>query len=543
MRLGCRRVAGGLAVAPDSRHWSTPRSWALALAIVSLGVLVGTATPAAAAPACSSVEVAAGSWLGGAGVDVHSNGSNQGTGKSCVRLSTGNPSAQDGYGWQCVELAARLYAVKGWGSVRADGGAAAGKYRYGAKYIPEGSPGLQFHPNGSGYMPVSGDLIIESYSSGWGHVSIVDQTVGSSVSAIEQNASLTGRHTYTFTGSTLTGQYGSSVRGFMHAAANTARGGGGSAVTDGSFIQIEGHSEIYRIAGGAPTYVSTWAAFGGSQPTTAMSQASFDSLRPVPADGTFVIGAQRGEVYRIAGGAPVYVSTWTAFEGSQPTMTIDQAAIDNAGAGGVWNHLNHRPADGTFIVGAQRGEVYRMVGGAPLYVSTWNAYGGPQGVIAIDQAAIDNAGAGGVWSHVAYRPADGAFVTGAQRGKVYRFAGGAPLYVSTWTPFGGPHPTVVVDQAALDSARGTSGAFSHAVLTPADGTFVTGVPSGRVFRVTLGVATLVSSWTPYAGPKPTVAVSDADLDYAGAGFPWQHLISAAAVSTLNAFSARTTASQ
>jgi hypothetical protein len=71
------------------------------------------------------------------------------------------------------------------------------------------------------------------------------------------------------------------------------------------------------------------------------------------ADGTFIIGAQRGEVYRIAGGAPVYVSTWSAFGGQQSTMSVDVTAIDNAGGGGVWNHLNYRPADGTFITCAQ----------------------------------------------------------------------------------------------------------------------------------------------------------------------------------------------
>jgi hypothetical protein len=98
------------------------------LAILPLAVLVGTAPPAAAAQACSTAQVAAGSWLGGTGVDVRSNGSDLGTGYSCASFSTSNPSVQDGYGWQCVELAARLYAVKGWGRVYADGGAAAGVY-------------------------------------------------------------------------------------------------------------------------------------------------------------------------------------------------------------------------------------------------------------------------------------------------------------------------------------------------------------------------------------------------------------------------------
>jgi hypothetical protein len=532
---------------------------------------------------------------------VHSNGIYQGTGDSCAGWSTANPAAQDGYGWQCVELAARLYAVKGWGGVRADGGPTAGTYRYGAKYIPEGSPGLQFHSNGSGYIPVSGDLIVE-WSATWGHVSVVDHTVGGSIYAVEQNASLTGRHTYGLSGSTLTGQYGSSVRGVMHAPANPNTSAGGGSVADGSFVQIAGHPEIYRIAGGAPTYVSTWSAFGGSQPTVTLSQASFDALRPVPADGTFIVGAQRGEVYRIAGGAPLYVSTWDAFGGAQPTLIIDQAAIDSAGSGGAFNHLNYRPVDGTFIVGAQRGEVYRIVGGAPTYVSTWSAFGGPQPTVTVDQSAIDAAGGGAIWNHLLYRPADGTFVVGAQRGEVYRFAGGAPIYVSTWDAFGGAQPVTTIDQAAIDSggsgglwnhvnyfpmdgtfvvgaqrgevyrfaggapiyvstwdafggaqpatavdqfsldnAGAASGAYSHARLRPTDGTFLSGLPSQGVFRVAGGIATYVPSWAPYGGAQPTVSINDSALDYAGAAaIRWQHLRSATPTSTLNMVAGATT---
>jgi len=118
-----------------------------------------------------------------------------------------------------VELASRLYAVEGWGTVRADGGVGAGTYRYGAKYIPEGSPNLEWHPNGSGYIPVPGDLIVETNNT-FGHVAIVDSLSGATVSAVEQNASSTGRHNYMLNGSMLSQGYGT-VRGVEHAAANT----------------------------------------------------------------------------------------------------------------------------------------------------------------------------------------------------------------------------------------------------------------------------------------------------------------------------------
>jgi hypothetical protein len=471
-------------------------SWVLILTMVSLGMLVATTAPAEAAT-CSAVEVAAGSWLGGAGVLVHSNGVDQGTGNSCAGLSGATPRIQEGYGWQCVELAARLYAVNGWGAVYADGGAAAGVYRYGAEYIPEGSPELDFHSNGAGYLPVPGDLIIESYPGGWGHVSVVDHTVGSAVFAVEQNASANGLHTYTLTGSTLSGQYGGSIRGVMHAPLNNATNGspvvGPPPVTNGSFVSITGHPEVYRIAGGAPVYVSTWTAFGGPKATSVISQATFNAMPQIPADGTFVVGAQRGEVYRIAGGAPLYVSTWAAFGDAHATMTVDQSAIDKAGSGGAWNHLSYRPADGTFVVGAQRGEVYRFAGGAPVYVSTWAPFGGPKPTVVVDQVTLDRAGAvTGEFSHARQTPADGTFVVGAQRGEVYRIAGGAPLYVSTWAAFGGAHATMTVDQSAIDKA-GSGGAWNHLSYRPADGTFVVGAQRGEVYRSATGYGVLVAT--------------------------------------------------
>jgi hypothetical protein len=194
----------------------------LVAALVAFSGSVVALAPATSASAatCGAVLVSAGSWLGGGGVDVHSNGASQTTGNACAGWSTSSPSVQDGYGWQCVELATRLYAVKGWGSVRADGGAKSGTYRYGAKYIPEGSPGLAFHANGSGYVPVPGDLIVETNST-WGHVSVVDSVSGSTIQAVEQNANAGGRHTYALSGSTITGGY-SAVRGVMHSPNNKA---------------------------------------------------------------------------------------------------------------------------------------------------------------------------------------------------------------------------------------------------------------------------------------------------------------------------------
>jgi len=165
---------------------------------------------AATAQACGTVLVSGAQWLGGAGVDVHSNGWAQSTGSSCASsYSTSSPSVQDGWAWQCVELPARLYAVKGWGTVHGN-----------ASQIP-GDAGLVAHPNGSGYRPVPGDLLIEGATSyePYGHVAVVDSIAGLTIHAVEENASVTGRHDYLLSGSTVIGGY-APVVDVMHSPAN-----------------------------------------------------------------------------------------------------------------------------------------------------------------------------------------------------------------------------------------------------------------------------------------------------------------------------------
>jgi hypothetical protein len=117
---------------------------------------------------------------------------------------------------------------------------------------------------------------------------------------------------------------------------------------DGTFVQVTGLAAIYRIAGGAPLYVSSWDAVGGPQPYTVISQQQFDALSPVPADGTF-LSSSTGAMYRVAGGAPLYVSSWNLFGGMQPSVSIDQWDIDNITSPLV--HLSARPADGTVVEG------------------------------------------------------------------------------------------------------------------------------------------------------------------------------------------------
>lgn len=187
------------------------KAWVACGAIVGTGLVLSAPTTAVAGPVrCGQVLVAKSDWLGGEGVPVRSNGAG---GSSCNGFSVRNRAVQYGGGWQCVELAARLYHVKGWGTVFAGRNG-------GARYIPEGSGGLEFHANGSGYVPVPGDLVIEAHGY-YGHVTVVDRVEGNTIHAVEQNASRAGRKTYELEDSAAFGSYGGGfVRGFMHSPRN-----------------------------------------------------------------------------------------------------------------------------------------------------------------------------------------------------------------------------------------------------------------------------------------------------------------------------------
>jgi hypothetical protein len=119
-----------------------------------------------------------------------------------------------------------------------------------------------------------------------------------------------------------------------------------SDVPDGTFVQVSGSFAVYRIAGGAPLFVSNWSTVGGSQPVTELTQAQFDALCAVPTNGTF-LGTSTGSYYRVAGGAALPVTDWTPFGGPQPSVTIDPWDIDNAG--NPDSHLLVRPVAGTVV--------------------------------------------------------------------------------------------------------------------------------------------------------------------------------------------------
>ena len=251
-------------------------------------------------------------------------------------------------------------------------------------------------------------------------------------------------------------------------------------------------------------YLSTWDAIGGPAPGIGVDQAAIDNaggvppwnhLRAYPADGT-TLGASDGKVFIVAGGAPLYLSNWAAIGGARPATRIDAWDIRNAGHPA--SHLRPYPADGTLLA-ASGGGVFVVAGGAPLYVSNWAAIGGQKPSVAVDEWDVANTAHPD--AHLRPYPADGTFLK-TSANKVFRVVGGAPFQVTDWSLFGGVQPSVSVDQWAVDHPEN---AAAHLRRTPVDGTKVRGLPSGAYWAFSGGVASATSAAT--AVPVDDVGVA------------------------------------
>jgi hypothetical protein len=114
---------------------------------------------------------------------------------------------------------------------------------------------------------------------------------------------------------------------------------------DGSFVESAG--QLYRIAGGAPLPLTSWAAIGGKPAgaiITALPQGEIEDLQ-YPSNGTVLVSAQTGDRYVVSGGVALYSPSSRA-----AGTVVDPAALDHAGQSGIWSHLA-RP-DGYWLVSA-----------------------------------------------------------------------------------------------------------------------------------------------------------------------------------------------
>ncbi|MEO6821298.1 MAG: hypothetical protein ABI468_02015 [Candidatus Nanopelagicales bacterium] len=385
-------------------------------------------------------------------------------------------------------------------------------------------------PNGTvGKAPVPGDVLSFSpvptfNSSTGGHTTVVQRSAVNAsgngyLTLVEENASASGVVVIPVTAWRVA--YGSfTYAKWLHAKSNARvptqpppPPPPPSPTANGNFVSYQSH--VYRIAGGAPIYVSSWLGFGGSRAVQALTDSQWATLTSVPADGTLVTATGSGQVYRIAGGAPVYVSAWSNIGGAAPSVLVDQAALDGAGKGAQFDHLRDQPADGTLVSAGPKGQVSRFAGGAPLYLPPASVPAG-SALTTVDPAALANAGAAGRWSHVSYRPAAGTFLRGGPA--YYRVAGGAVLAITDCASVSatGCVGAALVDPADLTNA-GRAAPWDHLLATVPNGTLVSvadGASSGRFSRAVGGALLTVPSCTPelLKGCAGAVVVNQGSLD-------------------------------
>ncbi len=276
-------------------------------------------------------------------------------------------------------------------------------------------------------------------------------------------------------------------------------------VGEGSLISATDTGEVYVIAGGAPVYIGDPSLL--TRPVAQRTRAEIQALRRTPSDGTLIRtanGPDIGRVYVMAGGAPLHIADGSII--GQTPIDVDHRAVDSAGSA-QWSNIATSPADGTLIRtanGPSLGRVYVMAGGAPLYIADGSMLGGvtPTNV---DHGVVDAPGTR-FWTNVRLSPADGTLIrtaNGPSLGRVYVMAGGAPLYIADGSILGGAIPTNV-DHRVVDAAG--QGLWDNVQSSPVDGTFVrtaNGPDVGRVYVIAGGAPLYIANGAVLDGATPT----------------------------------------
>jgi hypothetical protein len=167
-------------------------------------------------------------------------------------------------------------------------------------------------------------------------------------------------------------------------------------------------------------------------------------------------------------------------------VDVNQWTIDRL------DHLRAVPANSSVIRAAETGAVYKVAGGAPLWLNSCAA--GCDGVVDVNQWTIDRL------DHLRAVPANSTYLRSVEDARMYRTAGGAPLDVSTCAPLGGCPDAVEINQHTIDIR-------DHLHALPADGTVIQGQPSASFWEFSSGCR------QPVSGPQAdAVGINDETID-------------------------------
>ena len=314
--------------------------------------------------------------------------------------------------------------------------------------------------------PKAGDAAVKptSSSDAYGHVAYVESVNDDgTITVSEYNHDVKGD------GDTRTGT--ASSMGFtefvdfgVHPSGTS--GGSSSGYTDGQFLHTTDTGNVYEMAGGAPIRLFNWGEipeFHGQ--ATDVTQAQVNSMPAYPKDGTFVNIAEAGGngIYEFVGGAPIRQYNWGILNGfgSRPVEDINYQSLQ------VLDHMRLTPTDGSFanIHEAGGNGIYEFVGGAPIRQYNWGILNGfPGGAITdINYQSLQTL------DHMHAVPNNGSFMNIHEAGGngVYEFIGGAPIRQYNWGILPG-FPGGSMADVNYQSLQ----VLDHMNPVPSDGTFV-----------------------------------------------------------------------
>jgi hypothetical protein len=493
----------------------------VALAVISAGSLMTLGLSAIAAlPAPAPVGY-------GAGPSYCQQQGNQNSSYSfedvyaCATTSTTGDTPFDSNGTQslqCVDLSARfLWAVYGIAAPRTDGWNLVAQTNITYPSIRVGHPG-------PGSVPMAGD-VISFGDSAPGHTAVVisSNPATGDFRVMSQNAPF-GMASVRDVSIDLTGGH--------PGQANFPLLGGWTTASwlELPFISISGNT--YVVAGAAPLYIASCQGLPVqcNQPRTLESGTS--PQRSLPWDGTYIAtpphGGVPGDIYVVVGGAPLYLNDCTGIPACSYTVPISQYTIDNLGAppSGV-PHLLPTANDNSYINTPNRnGDVYAIAGGAPLYVNDCTGIASRRcnSPVGVSPFTIDNLGAipNGT-PRLRQTAANGAYINTPNRnGYLYAIAGGAPLYLDDCTGVAAcsSGSVVSVSPYTIDNLGAVSGGTPRLRQTAADdGSYIyTPNTNGYVYALAGGAPLYVNDCSGIVSPgcnKP-IGVSQYTIDHLGA---------------------------
>ena len=275
------------------------------------------------------------------------------------------------------------------------------------------------------------------------------------------------------------------------------------ALPDGSTIKEPGPADVYRIVGGAPLWINDCGYAPGCPNTQIV--ANLDDYLRYPRDGTLARQHDTDGVYRFVNGTPL----WLSHCGNTPNCGAVAIVVDRDSLTDP-RHVRLVPPDGTVVENVDDGGKYRFAGGAPLLVRC------DLGAGCVNSVQVDSGTFGALGSHrlppkMRQYPADGTVVQTIEDGAFYRFAGNAALPLSSCDGCA----AVSIDALTLRLAGTATAAVPHIAAAPAEGTYLTTGTS--TYRIAGGAALQLKDCTPLGGCTGAVTVDAGTIAGLGGG--------------------------